>query len=261
MSGRVSKKCKRSQANVFKKVLTALGQNIEPLIAVATHHALFATQNTNHTSICDKNENVLLTTNSNACTYLLVIVNIEGIKCRTLVDTGAGASYLSSTIISLINQKTNYKPIRIESKRIETLVSSSIKNIPVYSIELKYINYDFSFKTEISKLEKSVILQLPNPHYREIQNNYQYLRYITFNDYDTKSELPIHMILGTSDYTKIKTPERARIELSGEPIAELTKLGWYIVSFGGKNDIANILFSQTSIQGKPDDYVFEKFRE
>ena len=40
-----------------------------------------------HTSICDKNENVLLTKNSNAYTDLLVIFNIEWIKCCTLVDT------------------------------------------------------------------------------------------------------------------------------------------------------------------------------
>ena len=86
------------------------------------------------------------------------------------------------------------------------------------------------------------------------------------------------MILGVSEYTKIKTPERARIGLPGEPIAELIKLGWYIASPGKENDITNILFSQTSIhhyeklccldclgvskkQGKPDDYVYEKFRE
>ena len=45
-----------------------------------------------HTSICDKNENVLLTTNSIARTYPLVIFNIEEIKCRTLVDNGTRAS-------------------------------------------------------------------------------------------------------------------------------------------------------------------------
>ena len=100
-----------------------------------------------------------------------------------------------------------------------------MKNIPVYSVEIKDINNEFSFKTEIKELEKSVLLELPNPNYREIQNNYQHLRDITLRDYDTKSELPIHMILGISDYTKIKTPETARIGLPGEPIVELTQLG------------------------------------
>lgn len=53
--------------------------------------------------------NVLLKTNSNACTYPLVIINIEVIKCCALVDIAAGNSYASSTIISLINQKVKRK--------------------------------------------------------------------------------------------------------------------------------------------------------
>ena len=48
---------------------------------------------------------------------------------------GAVAFYVSSTIISLINQKLNKKPVKKESKQIETLVSSSLKEIPVYSVE------------------------------------------------------------------------------------------------------------------------------
>ena len=47
-----------------------------------------------------------------------------------------------------------------------------MRKIQVYSVERKDINNEFSFKTEISKLEKSVLLELPNPNYREIQNNY-----------------------------------------------------------------------------------------
>ena len=117
-----------------------------------------------HASICDKNENALFKTNSNACTCLLVIVNIERLKCCALVDTGTGSFYVSSTIISLLNQKSNKKPIRTESKKTETLLNSSM--------EIQDIHNEFSFKTEISKLEKSVLLELPNQNYREEQNNY-----------------------------------------------------------------------------------------
>ena len=62
-----------------------------------------------------------------------------------------------------------------------------MKYILVYSVEIKYTNNEFSFKTEINKLEKSVLLELPNSNYRETQNNYQHLRDKTLNDYDTKS--------------------------------------------------------------------------
>ena len=63
-----------------------------------------------------------------------------------------------------------------------------------------------------------------------------------------------------------------------KPVAELTKLSWYIASPGEKNGITNILFSQITIHDheklcclnclgvsqkhdKPDDYVYEKFME
>ena len=117
-----------------------------------------------HTSIYDKCDNVLQTTNSNTCAYPVVIINIEGIKCRALVDTGSGANYVSSTIINLINRKINKKPIKSVPKQIVTLISSSMKNIPVYSVEIKDINNEFRFKTEINKLEKSVLLEMPNPN-------------------------------------------------------------------------------------------------
>ena len=94
-----------------------------------------------HTSICEKTSNVLLTTNDNHVTYPLVIIDIEGIKCRALTDTGAGASYASSTLIDRINKK----PIRKQYKRIETIMGSSTKSIPVYSVEIRDSDREFKF--------------------------------------------------------------------------------------------------------------------
>lgn len=48
------------------------------------------------------------------------------------------------------------------------------------------------------------------------------------------------MILGITDYTKTKTQQRARMGLPGNPIAELSKQGWFIVSLGKENEITNI---------------------
>ena len=49
------------------------------------------------------------------------------------------------------------------------------------------------------------------------------------------------------DYTRIKTQERSRVGLSGEPIAELTKLGWVILSPEKENASTNILFTKTPL--------------
>ena len=67
-----------------------------------------------HSSICDNrvnesdNSSVLLTASSagnSIVTYPVVIVKVNGVKCRALLDTGAGNSYASSGLIDLINSK------------------------------------------------------------------------------------------------------------------------------------------------------------
>ena len=70
---------------------------------------------------------------------------------------------MSSTIINLITRKINKKPIKSVPKQIVILISSSMRNIPVYLVEIKDINNEFSFKTEINILEKSVLLEMPKP--------------------------------------------------------------------------------------------------
>ena len=79
------------------------------------------------------------------------------------------------------------------------------------------------------RLEKSVLVELPNPKYLQLQSKYQHLKDLEINDNDPKAVLPADIILGVNDYTKIKTQERPRVGLEGEPLAELTKIRWVIV--------------------------------
>ena len=126
-------------------------------------------------------------------------------------------------------------------------MGSSTKSIPVYSVEILDIDYEFKFQTEINKLEKSVYLELPNPGYQNLQNSYQHLKDIKINDHNKKLELPVHVLFGVNDYTRIKTQERPRVGLPGDSIAELTKVGWVILLPGKENASTNILFTKTSL--------------
>ena len=92
-----------------------------------------------------------------------------------------------------------------------------------------------------------MLLELPNPEYQNLQNSYQHLKDNKINDHDKKFELPVHVILRVNDYTNIKTQERPRVWLPGEPIAELTKLGLVILWPGKENASSNILFTKTSL--------------
>ena len=98
------------------------------------------------------------------------------------------------------------------------------------------------------------------------------------NGNDLKAVIPVHIILGVNNYTKIKTQERPRVRPEGEPVAELTKLGWVVVSPGNSSEVTNLLFSKTSLHDyenlcsldylgieenhvKSDDLIYDKFRK
>ena len=60
-----------------------------------------------HNSICEKgsNSSMFLTTHSNSVTYPVLVTEVEGIKCRTLIDIAARCSYASSSLINEVNEK------------------------------------------------------------------------------------------------------------------------------------------------------------
>ena len=80
-----------------------------------------------------------------------------------------------------------------------------------------------------------------------MMETYGHLKGIKMNETDTKPELPMHVILWTSDYVKIKMQKCPRVGKINEPIAEQTKMGWVITSPGRESDLVNSLYTRTSV--------------
>ena len=97
-------------------------------------------------------------------------------------------------------------------------------------------------------------------------------------DTDEKEQLPVHVILGASDFDKIKMEKVRRVGKIGEPFAELIKMGWVMMSPARESDIVSALYTQTSISDyeklcgtdilglekshyNHDEFVFEKFKK
>ena len=129
-----------------------------------------------------------------------VVIKVNDVHCRTLLDTGSGSSYISESFIDLL--KIN--PVRKEYKTIETLTNSTTKKLKIYNLKVEKLDENFSFQTELNKLEREVLITLPNPKYNEMIESYDHLEGIKMNKRDTKPELPVHVILGASDYVKTK---------------------------------------------------------
>ena len=161
-------------------------------------------KNKHHTSICDKSSSTstepLLTTIENNVIYPVSIVKIDGVKCRTLLDTGSESSYASEGLLDYL--KIN--PTRKEIKLIETLTNLITKKLKIYSVKIQDVNEKYSFSTELNKLEREVLFILPNPKYSEILKKYPHLKEVHMNDTYQKEQLPFHIILGASDFAKIK---------------------------------------------------------
>ena len=65
----------------------------------------------------------------------VVVVLVEGIKCRALLDTGSSSNYISSTLVELINKT----PVRKDRKTTETLLGTSDKDINVYEVAISSV--------------------------------------------------------------------------------------------------------------------------
>ena len=70
---------------------------------------------------------------------------------------------------------------------------------------------DFCLNTEVTKVDKHQLLSLENPCYEQCLAKYAHLEGIEMEEQDSKDILPVHIILGASDYAKIKTETAPRV--------------------------------------------------
>ncbi len=199
-----------------------------------------------HTSICDTPpvQQMLVAKGEGKVIYPVVLVKAGGIKCRALLDTGAGSSYASAALL----ERLNSKPQRREFRKIETMLQTSNKMIDIHKLEVTDVKESFALKTEVTRVERSSLLSLPNPKYKDTIEQFNHLKGVTMEDTDEKEELPIHLILGASDYAKIRTATQPRVGKVGEPVGEFTRFGWTIMSPGTDNDdLTEMLFTKTSM--------------
>ena len=75
-------------------------------------------------------------------------------------------------------------------------MNSSSKKMSIYSVQISDAKHKFSFQTELDKLEKSVLVKLPNPKYLKLENKYQHLKDLEINDNNPKVILPIYIRVG-----------------------------------------------------------------
>ena len=171
-----------------------------------------------HMSICDHATSRRFTTAQNKGTeqvvYPVVVVEVNGIKCQALLDTGAGSSYASLAIRN--------KLLFEEFKCIEMMLRSAHKVISIFGVTIGSLDRKFWLKTEVMKVDRGTLVSPDNPRYAVMLEKYPYLDGVHMNDQDDKTELPEHFFLGASKYTQIKTTTKPMIGHPGEPVVALS---------------------------------------
>ena len=185
---------------------------------------------------------MMLATGEGSVIYSVVVVIDNGIECRALLDTGAGSSHASTALIERLNKR----PTHVEDKRIEMMVCSTIQKVQGYTVKVSSIDRKFEMTTKVNKVDKGVLLTVPNPKYDELISKYRHLQGVVMDDTDKKSELPIHVILGASEYSRIKMETKPRIGQSSEQVADLTTLGWTIMYSEKEASSSHVYLTRTS---------------
>ena len=126
------------------------------------------------------------------------------------------------------------------------MMYSMSQKVEIYHLQVASVRSNFKMMAEVTKVNKSVLLSLPNPQYERVIQQHQHLKEVIMEDKDRKPELPIHMILGASEYAKIKTETKPKVGDPGKPVAELTALGWTIMSPGKEVDLSSLYLTKSS---------------
>lgn len=139
--------------------------------------------------------------------YLVVVVEVEGIKCRILLDTGVGRSYVFVVFLDRI-LSIGYKK---EVWKIEMLLGVLIREVELVIIVIFDVNRKFLMFVEVIKVDKGELFILENLKYREVIERNLYLSGVVMNDVDIKSRLRVYIILGVGDFVKLKIESVSKI--------------------------------------------------
>ena len=133
-------------------------------------------------------------------TYPVDVIKVNGIRCLALLDSGAGSSYASSALLDCMRIRLLQK----EFKRIEMMLGATNKVIDIYGLSIKSVDDKFRLETEVTKVDHGKLFTQEKPKHKEVIANFSHLKDVTMDDVTNKPDLPVHLMLGTSEYAKIK---------------------------------------------------------
>ena len=119
--------------------------------------------------------------------------------------------YASAALFEKLLKRSRAKEVR----RIEMMLGSTTREVELSKIKVRSTDGSDELNVDVTKVERRELLMINNPHYQKIIESYAHLKGVETTDCDPKPYLPIHLILGASEYKGIKTSELRRVGLLG----------------------------------------------
>ena len=92
-----------------------------------------------HTSICDKTEVALTANGSSEGVFPMILVKVDGITTRALVDSGSNSSYVSAKVADMVRKK----PSESTTRRVEMLMGTHTTKLEFNDARLSSIDGEF----------------------------------------------------------------------------------------------------------------------
>ena len=81
--------------------------------------------------------------------------------------------------------------INKQPTHVEMIVCSTVQRVQSYKVEISSVEGKYEMTTQVNKVDKGVLLTVPNPKYEDLINKYHHLQGLVMDDNDKKSELLI----------------------------------------------------------------------
>ena len=202
-------------------------------LAICDHSTTARRQTTNNGKVV-----LTATQQGEKVRHSVVLVKVNGVTWRALLDTGATACYASGYILD----RLNLAPSCTLTRRIQTIVT---KRTETYKVQVRH-KMKLYHPSQCKQSRPCWNVVRGNPNYKEMIGKYRHLKDVTIEDTDTKSLLPVHVILSASNYAKIKTSTTQHTGAIGEPEVEYTLFGWTIMSPGTEQNLDSMFLTRTT---------------
>ena len=109
----------------------------------------------------------------NMCTsYATVITKVGGVQARIMLDSGAGSSYISLSLLT----ELNLKPYRTERRVIEQMYETVDKLVEIYKVRVESNAIEgYELELRCINAAKPVLTHFPNPRISELKNVNYYI--------------------------------------------------------------------------------------